>query len=79
MFSTLMSNIENKPTCQIYFEKMFLCKSIKWDEIYLLTRKVTYNTYLRCYQYKILNNILYLNNKLYTFNLTNSPLLFLST
>ena len=74
-----MSNIENKPTCQIYFEKMFLRKSIKWDEIYLLTRNVTYNTYLRCYQYKILNNILYLNNKLYTFNLTNSPLLFLST
>ena len=36
LYSTLISNIENKPTSQIYFEKMFPCKPIKWDEIYLL-------------------------------------------
>ena len=53
---------------------MFPNKPIKWDKIYLLPRKVTYNTYSRCFQYKILNNILYLNNKLYTSKLTTSPL-----
>ena len=69
-----MSNIENKPTSQTYFEKMFPNKAIKWDEIYLLPRIVTYNTYLRCFQYQILNNILYLNNKHYASKLTNSLL-----
>ena len=58
LYSTLMSNIENKPTSQIYFQKMFLSKPIKWDEINLLPRRVTYNTCLRCVQFKILNNIL---------------------
>ena len=71
LYSTLISNIENKPTSQIYFEKMFPCKPIKWDEIYLLPREVTYNKYLRCFQTKILSNILYLNNKLYTSKLSN--------
>ena len=47
-----MSNIENNPTSQIYFEKMFPNKPIKWDEIYLLPHKVTYNTYLRCFNIK---------------------------
>ena len=42
-----MSNIENKFTSQIYFEKMFPNKHTKWDEIFLLPRKVTYNTYLK--------------------------------
>ena len=49
-------------------------KPFKLDEIYLLPPRVTYNTYLRRFQYKTLNNILYLNNKLYTPNLSNSPL-----
>ena len=52
-YSTLMSNIENKPTSQIYFEKFFPNKPIKWAKIYLLPRKVTYYTYLLCFQYKI--------------------------
>ena len=53
---------------------MFPKKPIKWDEIYLLPRKITYNTYLRCFQYKVLNNVLYFNNKLYTSKETISPL-----
>ena len=45
----------------------------KWDEIYLLPSKVTCNTYLRRFQYKVLDNTLLWNNKLYTSKLTNSP------
>ena len=69
-----MSNIENKLTTEKYFEKIFLNKPIKWDEIYLLPRKDTYNTYLRSFHYKILNSILYLNVKVYTSKLADSPL-----
>ena len=45
----------------------------KWDEIYLLPSKVICNTYLRRFQYKVLDNTLLLNNKLYRSKLTNSP------
>ena len=37
-------------------------------------RKVTKNAYLRSFQYKILNNVLYLNKKLPTFGLSNTQL-----
>ena len=62
----------NKPTSQIYFEKKFDSKELDWRVIYTLPRKVTTNTYLRSFQYKILNNILYLNEKLFVFGLSTT-------
>ena len=38
-----------------------------WKDIYLLPRKVTIDTKLRIFQYKLLNNILYLNKHLFMF------------
>ena len=43
-------------------------------ELYTFLRKVTINTYLRSLQYKILNNVLYLNKRLHTFGLSNTQL-----
>ena len=40
----------------------------------MLPRLVTYNTYMRPFQYKILNNVLFLNKKLHTFGIRPSPL-----
>ena len=40
----------------------------------MLPRLVTHNTYMRSFQYKILNNILYLNKKLHIFGIKPSPL-----
>ena len=48
--------------------------SLPWKDIYNLPRKVTIDIYTRIFQYKCLNNILYLNNVLYKMNLTESPL-----
>ena len=50
---------------QIYFEKKFDSKELDWRVIYALPRKVTTNMYVRSFQYKILNNIIYLNEKLF--------------
>ena len=36
-----------------------------WIQIYLLPRKVTNDAYGRVFQYKVLNNVLYLNKKLF--------------
>ena len=40
----------------------------------MLPHLVTYNTYMRSFQYKILNNVLFLNKKLHTFGIKPSPL-----
>ena len=40
----------------------------------MLPRIVTTDSSLRSFQYKILNNILYLNGRLYKFNIVDSPL-----
>ena len=62
------------PTSQEYFIELFQTGSFDWKQIYLLPRLVTLNSYSRSFQYKILNNILYLNKKLFTFQKSTSPL-----
>ena len=61
----LIISLKTKPTSQVYFENIF--GDLDWSKIYLIPRMVTVNTHLRCFQYKILNNILYLNKKLFLF------------
>ena len=42
--------------------------------MYMLPRLATYNTYMRYFQYKLLNNVLFLNKKLHIFGIKLSPL-----
>ena len=44
-----------------------------WKKIYTLAGKVTIDTRMRIFQYKILNNILYLNRQLFRMKLVDSP------
>ena len=64
LYSLLISTIEHQPTSQKYFDNLFPNIELSWKEIYLTARKVTANSYLRCFSYKIINNVLYLNKKL---------------
>ena len=45
-----------------------------WLRIYTLPRKTTRDTYTRVFQYRILNNILFLNEKLFQFGLSDTNL-----
>ena len=74
IYSILISNIVNKPTSNIYFEKLFENTTLDWNKIYLSPRLATIDTTLRSFQYKVLNNILFLNKKLYSFGITNTAL-----
>ena len=74
IYSIIISSKVNIPTSRIYFEKKIPRYNFQWRDIYTLPRKVTINAYLRSFQYKILNNILYLNKKLHTFGLSNTQL-----
>ena len=47
---------------------------VEWGKVYMLPRIVTIESSLRSFQYKILNNILYLNERLFKFNIVDSPL-----
>ena len=74
LYSLLISAIEHQPTSQKYFDHLFPNIEVPWKEIYLTARKATANSYLRCFSYKIINNVLCLNKKLFQFGKTQSPL-----
>ena len=48
--------------------------SLPWNQIYNLPRIVAVDVYTRIFQYKCLNNILYLNNALFKMKLADTPL-----
>ena len=58
----------------MYFEKIFPNIKLDWTNIYILPRITTLNTYLGSFQYKILNNILFLDKKLFVFQKKSTPL-----
>ena len=55
----------SKTRSQLYLEDLFQIKDIDWKHVYLLPRRFTEDTNLHIFQYKILNNVLHLNEKLY--------------
>ena len=73
IYSILISKVQNKPSSNIY-ENLFTDYNIDWTAIYMLPRLVTYNTYMQSFQYKILNNVLFLNKKLHNFGIKSSSL-----
>ena len=66
LYSLLISAINHQPISENV--------ELPWKEIYLNARKTTANSHLRCFNYKIINNVLYLNEKLFQFGKTQSPL-----
>ena len=74
LYEILIEANKIKPTSQTYFENLFSNFNLDWKSIYLLPRRVTLDTNLRMFQYKLLNNVLYLNKMLFRFKKVDSPL-----
>ena len=70
----LLLSSGNTPTSEKYFGKVFPNENFNWKKIYILPRAVTIKSFQRNVQYKILHNILYLNNMLFTFGKRKTPL-----
>ena len=70
----MISRTQNRPSSNIYFENLYKDYNIDSATIYMLPRLITYNTYLKSFQYKILGNVLFLNKKLRTFGIKPSLL-----
>ena len=74
LYKVLISSRSNKVTSVTYFATKFNANNLEWTKIFILPRLTTCNTYFRCFQYKILQNILFLNKNLHLFGITKSPL-----
>ena len=62
------------PTSQQCFKTFFPHLNLDWKLISLLPQILTKNTSLRAFQYKVLNNVLYLNHKLFQFKVSTTSL-----
>ena len=74
LYSFLINLKSVIPTSQKYYNNLFSSSSLDWKDIYLLPRIITPDSYTRCFQYKILNNFLYLNKRLFLFGKHSTPL-----
>ena len=74
IYNSLIKDRISKPTSQKYFERKFNETEIDWSQIYFLPRKVSVETRARAFQFKVLHNILYLNQRLHKIGLAESPL-----
>ena len=72
---SLSTALKNElPTSQKYFCNISSDLQVEWKEIYLLPCKVSIDTNLCLFQYKILNNILYLYKQLFIFSKKDTKL-----
>ena len=74
LYSLLVYNHPLTPISQKYLNELLKTDSFDWKEIYLLPRLVTRDSYSCSFQYKILNNFLYLNKKSFMFRKSTSLL-----
>ena len=74
VYKKLISNCFVHPTSQLHLLKKLNLQDVNWQTVYMLPRFCTIDSHTRILQYKILNNILYLNNRLFKMNIFNSEL-----
>ena len=65
------------PSTQQYFISKFGRNDIEWSQVYLIPHSTSIDMKTRIFQFKILNNILYLNARLYKMGIVSSPKCFL--
>ena len=74
LYLLLISAINCQPTSQKCYGNLLSNVELAWKEIYLNARKATSNSHLHPFNYKIINNVLYLNEKLFQFGKAQSSL-----
>ena len=61
LYQILISKKTSIPTSQQYFNSFFPDSNLDWKLLYLLPREICRSTNFRAFQYKIFNNVSYLN------------------
>ena len=68
VYAELLRPLVRKPTYQKTIEKLLANDDINWQQVYTIPCKASISSSTRIFQYKILNNILYLNRKISEFD-----------
>ena len=74
LYKEFKSKKQTAPTAQKKLQNSYPELAVEWTKMYSLLFVVTIETKLQEFQYKILNDILFTNDKLFTFKLIDSPL-----
>ena len=74
IYNHLVQKKFRPPTAQKKLSEKYDIREEMWSKIYSLPSKCTIDTKTRVFQYKILNNILYLNKILYRMKITETPM-----
>ena len=74
LYTAFKSRKQAPPTAQKKFLEKFPQLQIDWSKIYSLPFIVTIETKIREFQYKILNNIVFTNEKMFRLKMIDSPL-----
>ena len=69
-----MSQKEEQTASRLYYQKKFSNSNLDWKKVYLQVCIITKESTLRAFQFKLLNNVLYLNKMLFKFGKSGSPL-----
>ena len=67
IYNFLIAQKEEQTASRLNYQKKFSNSHLDWKKIYLLVRIVTKDSTLRAFQFKLLNNVLYLNKMLFKF------------
>ena len=74
VYNILLRSVKTCPTSQKSIKTLLNNHSINWPEVYMIPHKVTFETSLRVFQYKLLNNIIYLKKRIAMFDPAVNPL-----
>ena len=75
IYKHLIGRKVKEPSSKFYFNRNFdLEEDFPWNKVYTLPYNTAIESTTRVFQYKILNNILYLNKRLHRMKLAESPL-----
>ena len=73
IYDSFLCNKQIPPTAQQKISDKYSDTIINWKKVYSLPFRTTLDSKLREFQYKILNNIVFTNDKLFRFGLSQSP------
>ena len=73
IYKALVAKVFQRPSAQDTIQKR-TDRNIDWKKVYMIPRKCTIDSHTKIFQYKILNNILYLNDRLFKMNLVESEM-----
>ena len=73
IYNSFMCKKQIPPTAQQKISDKYSDTIIDWKKVYSLPFRTTLDSKLREFQYKVLNNIVFTNDKLFRFGLSQSP------